>query len=151
MTQPAINIKVDGATVLRVDHDGDIEWSEDQVNGGPPMHHARVDADEVKRVVSEVRDAVGGEWIGETFTGPDSRSTSIVVHDGSKEIVNAESWHELFESDPRVVATSTGVQPLGDRSRDAVLKDDKDDYREFRRRWEIVTRKLRGLIPSDNS
>jgi hypothetical protein len=151
MTQPAINIKVDGATVLKVDHDGNIEWSEDQVNGGPPMHHAHVDADEVKRVITEVRDLVGGEWTGESQAGPDSRSTTVMVHDGSKQIVNVASWHELFESDQRLVATSTGVQPLGVRTRDAVLKEDKDDYKEFRRRWEIVTSKLRSLIPADNA
>ena len=32
-----------GAPVLRIWGDGRIEWSEDQINGGPPLCYARID------------------------------------------------------------------------------------------------------------
>ena len=147
--QPAVSVSVDGAHLLQVYDDGRLEWSEDQINGAPPLHHARIDPARMARVISEIRtsELVGGSWTGEVHTGPDARKTSVVVRGGDGVIVDVASWHELFEADPRLVVTSTGVQPLGERTREAVLAQEPADYRRFRRRWDFVLGRLRSLIP----
>lgn len=64
--------------------------------------------------------------------GPDSGFVTLTLTNGHEEIV-VRSWHPLFEGNPKVVVTSHGVEALGGRNRDDVLKNDEAWYREARR------------------
>ncbi len=149
MEQPAIDISVGDAPVLRVWKGGLIEWSEDQMNGGPPLHTAKIDPALVARTIADIEAETSGSsgWLDETWTGPDARHTSLVIRSGDREIVNLASWHELFEANPRLIVTATGVQPLGARSRNSVFEGQPAEYRRFRSRWNKMRERLRQLIP----
>ena len=147
---PVIEITRSGEALLTVWADGRIVWSGDTQSGGSPQQSARIDPDAVARTIAAIRTSplLHGRWIGETRTGPDAATTMVRVRDGDDLIVDVGSWHEAFEADPRLVVTAAGVQPLGDRSRDAVLAEHPADYRTFRQRWDEVVGRLRRLVPS---
>ena len=119
------------------------------MNGGPPLHTAKIDPALVARTIADIEAETSGSsgWLDETWTGPDARHTSLVVRSGDREIVRLASWHELFEADPRLVVTATGVQPLGTRSRDSVFEGQPAEYRRFRSRWNKMRERLRQLLP----
>lgn len=148
---PAIEINSSGAPLLQVWPDGRIAWSGDTVRGGSPLHVATVDPAAVADAIEAIRSSalLGGRWIGEVRTGPDADVTTVRVRDGDTLIVDVGSWHERFEADPRLVVTATGVEPLNDRSREAVLTQQPTDYRLFRQRWDEVLGRLRRLVPTE--
>ena len=113
---------------------------------------ARIEAETVERVIRELRagELSGGKWVGERYTGPDAEATRILVRDGDETIVDVASWHEGFESDPRLAATATGIVPLDGKTREEVLATQPAAYQEFRRRWQRVMALLRSLIPQES-
>jgi hypothetical protein len=149
MMSPVIEVMRDGAPLLQVWLDGRIAWSDDIVRGGLPLRTASIEPAAVIGAIEAIRNSVllGGRWIGEVRTGPDADLTTVQVRDGETLIVDVGSWHEGFEADPRLVVTATGVEPLTGRSREAVLAQQPANYRLFRRRWDEVLSRLRGLIP----
>jgi hypothetical protein len=143
----AVNIVRGNTTVLEVMRSGRIEWT----RSDGVRRLARIDAARVEQVVQELRtgELSGGKWVGERYTGPDAEATRIVVRDGDETIIDVASWHENFESDPRLAATVTGIIPLAGKSREEVLAAQPAGYQEFRRRWQRVIALLRSLIPQD--
>jgi hypothetical protein len=147
-SQPAISIRRGDQLVLAIFRDGFIEWATEGDRAGATLC-GHIDAAAVDEVIGELRSSplLGGAWTGELYTGPDSTYTSVLVRDGDTVLVDVGSWHELFEADPRLVATAGGVQPLGGRSREEVFAQQPAPYRKFRERWDYVLSRLRSLIP----
>jgi hypothetical protein len=58
-----------------------------------------------------------------------------------------ESWHELFEQHSNLVATAQAVTSLDGRNRDEVLREQPQNYRQFRNTWSEVRDKVAELIP----
>ena len=145
-----IEIRSSRAPLLQVWSDGRIAWSGDTVSGGSPLQTATIEAAAVADAIEAIRSSAlrGGCWIGEVRTGPDADVTSVRVWDGDTLIVDVASWHERFEADPRLVVTATGVEPLGGRSREAVLAQQPPEYRLYRQRWTEVVDRLRRLVPA---
>jgi hypothetical protein len=148
---PAVLVTVTGGRepdqgVLAAWPDGTVVWSDDPVHGGPPYRVARIDP----RTVADTIDEWGreGRWIGERRFGPDARWTHITAQAGSNRVIDVGSWHEVYESDPALVVTGTGIEPLNERSRAEVLAQQPPEYSDFRRRWELVRGRALSLIPA---
>jgi len=69
--------------------------------------------------------------------GPDSSYVSIVITRGNDKIT-INSWHPLFEKNPKLVVTSQGVESLDGRTREVVLKTDKKWYQDARRCFDKI-------------
>jgi hypothetical protein len=69
--------------------------------------------------------------------GPDSSYVSIVITRGNDKIT-INSWHPLFEKNPKLVVTSQGVESLDGRTREDVLKADKKWYQNARRCFDKI-------------
>jgi hypothetical protein len=147
---PVIEVKTPDGPLVQVWADGRIAWSTDAVRGGPPLRTATVDPAAVASTIAAIRDRAlfGGRWVGDVRTGPDAAVTTVRVWDGNALIVDAGSWHERFEADPRLVVTATGVEPLDGRSRADVRAKQPADYQLFRQRWDEVLGRIRRLIPA---
>ena len=146
---PVIDVSTSGVPRLQVWSDGHIAWSDDLHRGASSLQTATVEPVVVTRTIAAIRSNLlpGGCWIGETYTGPDAEVTTVRIREGDTLIVDVASWHERFESNPQLVVTATGVEPLNGRSREEVLAQQPGDYQTFRRRWERMFEYLRQLIP----
>ena len=69
--------------------------------------------------------------------GPDASYVSIVIEVAGHS-VTLESWHPLFEENPRLVVTSHGVGSLEGKTREEVLKKEPAWYLEFRRVFDSI-------------
>ncbi|MFI5378926.1 MAG: hypothetical protein ACHRHE_06500 [Tepidisphaerales bacterium] len=81
-----------------------------------------------------------GHW------GPDSTFEAIEVRLADREL-HLSSWHELYEQNPQLVATSSGVESLGSRNRAAVLAAEPEEYQRFRRTWSDIRTTVRSWTP----
>jgi hypothetical protein len=80
--------------------------------------------------------------------GPDANYTTILVrHDGRE--LKLESWHELFERDGKLAASSRGVEALNGRRVGDVLQADTTEYQRFRQVWDELRRDARSLVPAE--
>jgi hypothetical protein len=145
---PAISINRGDTCLLRAFRDGRIEWLEPDATASS-MHHSHIDPAAVTALIEELRtnQLLGGSWTGDIYHGPGSNPTIVSIRDGEQVIVDARSWHEQFESDPRLAVTATGVAPLNGESREQVLERQPSRYRDFRKRWDYVLGRVRSLVP----
>ena len=82
------------------------------------------------------------------FFGPDSGYVEIMVTNGD-EVIIVRSWHPLYETNQKVVVTSHGVESLDGRSKEDVLKADKEWYREARRVFDGIVRFTKSKAEQD--
>lgn len=80
--------------------------------------------------------------------GPDSDYHSFRIRSGKKQ-VELLSWHELFEANPNLIATSQGITSLDGEEREDVLKADAKEYQEFRKLWSEIRDFTKSLIPRE--
>ena len=128
--------------------DGTIIWSEDQKNGGPPYLTAKIDAAKLTAFLAKLeKESVFKKTADGVFqTGPDSSYHRIDLLSGKKH-GSLASWHELFERNPKLVVSSHGVSSLDGRTREQVMREDEQAYRDFRTLWKEIRDFTRGLIP----
>ena len=152
---PAISIETDPSMaetriVMVVWPDGRIIWSKDSMQGGPPLLEGTVDPAKIRQVLEKLETAGLFEKPADSLfhIGPDASSHRIRLHSGKKE-AKLISWHELYEVNPKVVATSYGLTGLNGRKREDVLREDTAEYREFRRLWSEIRKLSAELIPQE--
>ena len=128
--------------------DGKVVWSKDRVRGGAPYLGGRIDAKRLTDLVARLdRDgAFGDESLSHAQFGPDSKHTTIVVNSGTRRL-KLQSWHELFETNEKLVATSSGITTLDGRRREDVLQEDTAEYRHFRSTWDRIRAAVGVLVP----
>jgi hypothetical protein len=73
--------------------------------------------------------------------------TVVVVNSGKRRL-ELRSWHEVFESNEKLVATSRGISSLGGRRREDVLREDTAEYRHFRSTWDGIRAAASDLVPT---
>lgn len=132
--------------------DGKIVWSEDQKDGGAPYRTAKMDAEKLRAFLAKLEQQ-GLFKKGPDFLrhfGPDGSYHGIRVRSGKK-VVELASWHELYERNPKTVATSHGLEGLDGRDRAELLKGDTKDYQEFRRLWLELRVFVKGLVPKEGA
>lgn len=136
--------------ILVIDKDGVAFWSDDRVGGGPPIRTAALDRDQLDDTLREIDKLV--DWSDETLSqaqfGPNSSWTQITLAIAGRRLEMA-SWHELYESNGRVVATHHGLTALAGRDKDAVLAEQPAAYRQYRKTWAEIRDRLNRLLPSD--
>jgi hypothetical protein len=92
---------------------------------------------------NEIRDAAlvafpSGSWQNR---GPDASYRSIRIICAKKEI-RLDSWHPLFETNPRLVVGSRGVTSLDDQSRAEYLRSDDPSYVAARNAFDEIDERL---------
>lgn len=152
---PSISIEThlsNGETrmVMVVWPDGRIIWSKDSMKGGPPLLEGTVDPAKIRQILEKLEGhGLFAKPANSLFhVGPDASSHFIHLHSGKKE-AKLISWHELYEVNPNVVATSSGLGTLGDRKREDVLSGDTKEYQEFRKLWSEIRNLSAELIPKE--
>ncbi len=128
--------------------DGHVVWSRARLRGGAPYLSARIDPQALAALVERLeRDGTfADEDLAHVRFGPDSAFTTILVRAGERRL-KLQSWHELFEENDKLVATSRGITALDGRKRADVLREDAADYRRFRAEWDALRTAVAGMIP----
>lgn len=130
--------------------DGRIIWSRDSIRGGPPYLSATIPNVRLAELLGsiEAQHLFGDRYLSQGQFGPDSAFTTIWVQaDGRR--LKMRSWHELYETNPKVVALSNGLTALGGRTREDALRADKKDYQRYRSVWANLRKQISTLIPSE--
>jgi hypothetical protein len=156
-SRPVISVYTDSSSpqssepgvILAVWQEGRVLWSKNSHNGGPPYYEGQIPAGKVRQVLEEL--ARRGYLDNPILNNPshvvlDGGYTGIFVRYGQRRL-GMESSHELYEQDPRLVATDTGIESLEGRSRENVLAQTPRSYRKFRAAWQDVRNILQRAIP----
>lgn len=82
-----------------------------------------------RRFINEIGKAYGPIFSHRDWSsfGPDSRYRRIRLVIKGK-MLTLQSWHPIYEKEPRIVVTSHGVSSLNGRTRAEVLIEDDSDY-----------------------
>jgi hypothetical protein len=135
--------------IMSVWGDGSIVWSNDRIKGGSPYFKSKVDPKDVsatlKRLVSI--GAFDVPRLGQANFGPDSQFTTILVQTDGKEL-KMDSWHELYESNGKVIAADHGLTGLGGKKLLQTLAEQPADYLHYRMSWLELKLAATNLIPS---
>lgn len=134
--------------VLAAWADGRVVWSGDEIRGGRPYYQGSIAPRRLNAFFEDLtRKDVSGERLQRhSYFGPDSDYLAISVCEGLYTL-HLQSWHELFETRPNLVATSRAISPLGDKSREQVLAEQPEDYRLFREFWAVIRTSAKELMP----
>src|SRR4029079_15729259 len=81
--------------------------------------------------------------------GPDANTTVILARSGDIEL-KMQSWHELYESGGKVLATDQGLGALGDHDRGELLRKAGPDYLFYRLAWNELRLAAASLIPAES-
>lgn len=127
--------------------DGRLVWSADQVNGGPPYYDRAIDAERITNIPRELAAHGVAPGTEMRYTGPDATWSNLQVFHGAHKVLDLGSWHEPAEARADLVVTATGIEPLGNRTRDEVLARQPAEYRAFRELWDRAKAQLLELIP----
>jgi hypothetical protein len=130
--------------------DGRIIWARNQQEGGPPYLTAKIEPVKVQTLLEQfakpgVFDKPG---LRRSWFGPDSSFQVIWLQSGTN-TTRLETWHELFERNPKLVVISGGVTTLNRRKREDVIRTDSKEFRDFRQLWTDLRAAVTGLIPAD--
>lgn len=136
--------------IIAIWKDGRAVWSQDPLGGGPPYQTANVDPEQLATALKELESAgvFRDPTLNDNHFGPDADYTVIAVADAHRAL-RMRSWHELFETDAKLVVTSHGVSALDGRDRQEVLRSEPESYRRYRRTWKDVRAKFAAIIPKE--
>jgi hypothetical protein len=128
---------------------GCIVWSNSRTRGGPPYQAGNFPPERLAALLDRLKrqGAFGDKALARSYFGPDSGFTVIAIDDGRRKFT-MRSWHEGFEQRTNLVVTALGVEPLGDRKREDVLRDQPEDYRRFRGTWAEIRQAVTALVPA---
>lgn len=125
--------------VAMVCSNGQTVWSKNGISGGSPFVWGQIDPKILRKFISDLdkRGAFEDKALARAWFGPDSKTSVIEIKDGNKTL-RMESWHELFEQNPKLIVTAKGVETLGARSREEVMKAQPEEYKHFREIWDTI-------------
>jgi hypothetical protein len=137
------------SVVWAIWEDGTMIWSSDSMYGGPPYSKGIIKSSDLEEGLRALKGVFESDKRA-AHVGVDSKYHVLVATNGMK-CLHLVSWHEVFEENPNLVATDSGIEPLTGRSRAEVLKEQSDEYRAFRSLWETVRGKLGELAPNEGT
>ena len=155
LSPPAISVSIDSygrdphKILTAIWPDGTIVWSKDQQQGGPPYLTARIDPAKTTALLTRLdHDGLFKKKPGELIsTGPDASYHRIDLTHG-KQHASLISWHELFERNPKLIATSHGISSVENPAERAKLHATDDPaYQAFRATWKDIRTSITRLIP----
>jgi hypothetical protein len=124
--------------------DGHVIWSNDNSN----FLSAHINSRQVQGLLDHLeRENVFDETnFRRSWFGPDSPYATIWLASGTRH-TRFESWHEEFEKNPKLVALSSGIHTLGNRTREEALLGDTEEYQRFRSVWSDLRSAISLLVP----
>ena len=119
--------------IVSVWGDGSIVWSNDRINGRSPYFRSQLDPKDVSAALKRLVDigAFDVPRLRQANFGPDSQFTTIFIRTDGKEL-KMDSWHELYESNGKVVASDHGLTGLDGKKLLPVLVEQSADYLHYR-------------------
>ena len=130
--------------------DGKLVWSQDQTKGGPPFQFAQIDPATIQAMLNRFeKEAVfkkGGPR--RSWFGPDSSYHSIWLKSGEQH-TKIQTWHELFEVNPKLIAINGGITSLNGQNREEVIQADTKEFQAFRKLWTDLRTSISALIPKE--
>jgi len=160
-TTPSVAVMIEGGG-LRLDDfnqypkiflvawpDGKIVWSKNQTEGGPPFFVGTIDAKQIAELLNEFdsRMVFDKSSNRHSWYGPDSNYHSIWLRNRDV-YTRLETWHELFEENPNLVAINGGITSLDGKTRDDMIRADKSEFSEFRKLWQDLRERTAELVPA---
>ena len=133
-------------------NDGTIVWSVSANKSGPPFKQGKFAREKLAALLDNLEraGAFGDKTLGRPRFGPDSSFTTIAINAGQRRLT-MRSWHEGFEQRTNLVATANGIVSLGERKREDVLREQPEDYRQFRQVWSEIRQTVATLIPENGT
>ena len=126
---------------------GDAVWFQPG-DSGPALHrHARLAPGQVAALVAELEARISSTARRE-FMVFDTSHEQICVRTKGRELLLV-SCHELFESNPNLVALSYGITSLESRAREDALAKEPAEFLAFRRTWSDAKQAIRAALPKD--
>ncbi len=148
---PSIDCDVHPSVLVVLWRNGKVIWSKDLFRGGPPYFEGFVQKEAIENLISQL-DRKGyfkQTSLRRVYSGIDAKSSQLVVTTGTN-VLSMESWHELAECKPNIIATSHGLECLEGRTREEVrAKEEDKDYILFRQVWDEVRSGILDLIPKE--
>lgn len=131
--------------------DGVAIWSEDQTQGGPPYRTATLDPTRLEKALASLQQSgfFNDPALAQPKFGPDAKTTVLYARTKRDEL-KMQSWHELYESDGKVVATDAGLVPLAGHSRSDILRSAAPEYLYYRLAWSDIRRIASALVPAES-
>lgn len=132
--------------------DGHVVWSHDRLNGGEPFRSSTVNPERFTSAIERLR-TIGvfdTPRFNDAKFGPDSQFTTVLIHNG-KQKLKMRSWHELFESNGKIIAADHGVTSLSGRSLLSALSDEPSGYLGYRIAWLEIRLAAANLIPESGA
>ena len=134
--------------IVAIWNDGTIIWSKEPVNGGAPYFKGHIEPKELTQTLTVIREKVKDKEFKKFNVGFDSAYTRIAIDDAESPLFMA-SWHEGFESNPKLVDTANGITSLDGRDRKAVWEKQPEEYKTFRAVWAYIKESALALIPKE--
>jgi len=130
--------------------DGKIVWSESRTSAGPLYKEGRFPPEKLAALLDKLehKGAFSDEALKRAWLGPDSSFTVIAINDGQRHLT-MRSWHEGFEQRTNLVATANGIESLGEKKREDVLREQPEDYRRFRETWSEIRQAVAAIVPEN--
>ncbi|QJE98683.1 hypothetical protein [Luteolibacter luteus] len=129
--------------------DGSILWSKDREDGGPPYLSGKTDPAKVTAFLTKLdKEGVFKKGPDDlVYVGPDASYHEIDLLRGNH-YVYLQSWHELYERNPKTVGTSHGLAIIGEgETREQILAKETAEYRAYRQLWKEIRDFTTSLIP----
>ncbi len=132
--------------------DGSVVWSNDHVNGGSPYFTAQLKPNDVSDTLKKLAHlgVFDVPRLKEANFGPDSAFTTILVRTAGKEL-KMNSWHELSESNGKVVAADHGLSGLEGKKLLPALAEEPAEYLHYRMTWVELRLIAANLIPKSGT
>jgi hypothetical protein len=129
--------------------DGRVVWSGDQTCGGAPLFRANVSAGQFARFINNLEQlATKAKSLPDrTWVGHHSTYSQIRYRNGANDF-QLDSWHEVSELNPILVASSLGIEALHGRKREDVLAASTEEYRQFRQVWQELRDSISQMLPA---
>jgi hypothetical protein len=131
--------------------DGRLIWSEHQVAGGRPYRTARIPTSKLADTFAKMKldGLLEDRDLSTTHFGPDSIATVIFVK-ANERMLMMQSWHELHESNSKMIATEHGVTPLAGKTRMEIFRESAPEYILYRFAWDELRLAATALIPGES-
>jgi hypothetical protein len=132
--------------------DGQVVWSENRTQGGAPYRTGQIEPARVRDALKAIESDgfFNHDSLRRPYFGPDARST-VIVANTKEHRLKMQSWHELYETNGRVVATDKGLVPLEGRARFDVLLGEPAEYLFYRLMWNELRLRAAVLVPPEST
>jgi hypothetical protein len=125
--------------------DGRIVWRR-----GDDLLESRVATHNVDDLLQQLhREGVFGDGNVDVFYAGPSANVEVIEINLPDRRIRLSSWHDLFEQNQNLIATSRGIEPLNGRNRDNVLAREPKEYRRFRHLWADIRSTVESWLPLD--